>query len=101
MNVCKTCGYKVVSNAMFEKHLKIHDVIPVSMESPTIVENAKPVEKPIVFHASEITLKFTKPVEVYINGKAYLGKEMVVKDMSLASEIVRIAREHYGSSILV
>lgn len=92
MNICNKCGYKVISNAMFEKHMATHVVdLPVR----------PPVDEPVVFHANEITLRFTKPVEVYINGKAYLGKEIIVKDMALASEIVRIAREAYGSSILV
>lgn len=50
---------------------------------------------------SEITLRFRQPVEVYINGIAYTGSVIKVKDMEIATEIVRIAKEAYGWSVIV
>jgi hypothetical protein len=122
MNICDKCGYKVISNKVFEQHLKTHvvDEIPVApvvsetleVEDPVIPEPAeevKPIETPIEQPkadpiqpmSDEITLRFSKSIEVYINGKAYLGKEITVKNMSIAAEIVRIAREAYGAGILI
>jgi hypothetical protein len=96
MNVCPKCGYKVISKAMFERHMTTHeiDVVPVT----PVVEAPKAEEIPV---DDSITIRFTKPVEIYINSKAYLGKEIKVKDMNIASEIVRIAREAYGPTILM
>jgi hypothetical protein len=110
MNVCDKCGYKVISNAMFAKHNATHVIDPVeppvSTGSPTLVETAKPVEvipEVRVEAPTEdgVTMHFSKSIEVYINGIAYVGKDIKVKDMSIASEIVRIAREAYGPEILV
>ena len=102
MNICPKCDYKVISNAMFEKHIKTHeiDVEPVEavkVEEVPEVRGEDPV-KPVT---DEITLHFRKPVEVYINGKAYLGQDIVVPNMSIAAEIVRITREAYGPAMLV
>lgn len=48
----------------------------------------------------EITLKFSKSIEVTINGHKYEGKEIKVKDMNTAAEIVRLAKGAYGWDIL-
>ncbi len=128
MNTCTICGYKVVSNKMFEKHKVSHDVpypdtsIPEVTEAPTsTVEPEKPVDPviepseqplpsepvapventaPVEPVSDEITLRFNKPVEVRINGVLYEGKEIKVKNMSVAGEIVRICRDAYGPNIL-
>lgn len=49
----------------------------------------------------DITLRFKKPVTVQINGIRYEGKEVLVKNMKVAAEIVRLAKNHYGSDILI
>lgn len=96
MNVCDKCGYKVISNAMFEKHKITHvvDAAPVEVKPEIKPEAEVPVDNSIV-------LRFSKSVEVYINGIPYVGKEIKVKNMNVASEIVRIAREAYGPTILL
>ena len=128
MNICDKCGYKVISNKKFEEHKRTHiidvepeksvepivevvepivevPVAPIVQEIPTPPVSEEKVEevKPTNWR-DEIVLKFTKSIEVYINGKAYLGKEIKITEkdggMSTASEIVRIAREAYGSNIL-
>lgn len=130
MNICDKCGYKVISNKVFEQHLKTHvvdmDEVPVvvpvvetlvepiepvapvlPVEPVEEVKEVKPVEvpeskaDPVQSMSDEITLHFSKPIEVYINQKAYLGKEITVSNMSIAAEIVRIARQAYGADILV
>jgi len=103
MNTCDKCGYKVISNAIFERHMKTHaiDVVEPVVEEPKEEAKTEIPEEPIKSVYEEITLKFTKPIEVGINGIWYLGKEVKVRDMNTASEIVRIAREAYGPSILV
>jgi len=68
-------------------------------EPGAVVEEVK--EEPCKPVGDEVTLKFSKPVEVYINGKAYVGQEIIVPNMSLAAEIVRITREAYGPNILI
>lgn len=107
-NVCEQCGYKVVSRKHYENHLKTH-VVEYPKE---VVEEPKgeivqevPVApvvdpEPLKPISDEITIRFIKPVEIQINGIHYDGKEIVVKNMSIASEIVRIAREAYGPTIL-
>lgn len=89
MLVCE-CGKKYVSQAKLDAHLAkgLHPVVPV--EAP--VEEVKPT--------GNITLKFTRPVEISINGKHYDGQEIVAPDLATASELIRIAREAYGSDIL-
>lgn len=58
-----------------------------------------PVEtKPYV--PEPITLHFTVPIEVYINGKGYLGTEVTVENYSVASEVVRLAKNAFGNDIL-
>jgi hypothetical protein len=95
MNVCPTCGYKVISNEMFKRHLATHVVDPVV--EPVTVEVPMP-EVPV---DNDITIRFSKDVEIQINSIHYFGKVIKVKDMSVASEIVRIAREAYGPTILL
>lgn len=97
MNVCDVCGYKIISNARFELHKKTHVV-----NYPDItVEVAQPVPAPErVDPTEDFTINFTKDVEITINGRSYNGREIKVKDMGLASEIVRIARTAYGRDIL-
>ena len=96
MNICDKCDYKVVSNKVFEKHMATHEEEPVEVKEDEVIPEVVE-EKPVT---DDITMRFNKPIEVFINGRAYLGKEIVVKDMALASEIVRIAREAYGPTIL-
>lgn len=120
MNKCPTCEYKVVSNSVFERHLLTHQIDPVKVEEAMIVtppetqlfeipatvvveESITPtpvVPEPVQMVTDEITIRFMKPVEIQINGIHYDGKEVIVKNMSLASEIVRLAREAYGPQIL-
>ena len=99
MNICDTCGYKVISNARFEEHKLGHVNEPVK-EIPVEVIVGDVAQDPIQPVSEDIFLKFIKPVEIRINGIEYFGKEITVKNMSLASEIVRIAREAYGPTIL-
>lgn len=93
MNICPVCSYKVISNKKFEEHKLTH-------EAP--VEEVKEVVEPVVEApvSDVITIRFMKSIEVRINGIPYEGKEIKVKDMQIASEIVRIAREAYGPAIL-
>ena len=104
MNVCDKCGYKVISKTMFERHMATHiiDVPPVGTP-PTEVITAETVPEVRVEAPTEdgVTIHFSKSIEVYINGIPYVGKDIKVKDMSIASEIVRIAREAYGPTILI
>ena len=115
MLICPTCGWKNPRRDFFDKHMLKHTPVPEEMKLPVepvdvpvtepidvpVVETpvVEPVPMPLLSH--DIVLKFTKPVEIYINGHEYLGKEITVKDMSLAAEIVRIARDAYGVGIMV
>lgn len=100
MNVCPTCGYKVISNTMFKRHLELHEVVPT--EEKKAEEQVQPVpEAPVAPVNPEITIHFSKPVEVWINGISYCGKDVTVHSISIASEVVRIAREAYGPTILL
>ncbi len=70
-------------------------------EPPIIVQPPPlptPPPPPVV---NEIVLNFRKPIEVTINGHKYEGKTITLSDMGIACEIVRIAKEAYGYSILV
>lgn len=100
MTICE-CGKKYIAKAHYEKHratvhveAKVEPVVEPKVEP---VVEVKP--EPIIPVSQDITLKFSKPVEVRINGKAYFGKEVVVQDIQLASEIVRLAREAHGDEI--
>lgn len=102
MNYCDKCDYKVISNKMFEAH-KLTHIVEYPEEKKAIVEESpvkEEVKEVIPEQPSGITIKFTKSVEIFINSKAYLGNEITVQDMSVASEIVRLAREAYGPTIL-
>lgn len=48
----------------------------------------------------KIVLHFTEKVEVYINGKPYVGTDVEVPSYQVAAEVIRIAREAYGNSIV-
>lgn len=61
---------------------------------------SKPAKLATTSESKSITLKFTKAIEVTINGILYSGKEIKVTDMETASEIVRIAKDAYGWEIL-
>lgn len=96
MTVCE-CGKKYIAKAHYEKH---RATVHVEAEAKPIVETESEVTfEPITPVSQDIVLKFSKPVDVRINGVAYFGKEVVVKDIQLASEIVRIAREAFGDEI--
>ena len=97
MLMCMKCGKRMIRRDYFERHMKNHEeeVAPEAQVEPEPV-----VSEPVVIPDPKITLRFSKPVEVTINGTRYAGKEIEVKDMNIASEIVRICREAYGSDIL-
>ena len=63
-------------------------------------EAKKLVAEEKVDEKTTITLNFTKPIEVGINGTMYVGKQIEVENMKLAAEIVRIAKNAYGWDIL-
>lgn len=64
-----------------------------------IVPEAPLLETPIITNP-KIVLNFIKNIEVYINGKAYVGASIEVDNMKTGAEIVRIAKEAYGYDIL-
>lgn len=111
MNTCTVCGYKIISNKHFAKHMESHpteEVKPVVSEEAGIpavevISEPAPVvqPEPVAMVTDEITIRFSKPIEVQINGVHYDGIEVKVKDMAIAAEIVRIAREAYGPGILL
>ena len=112
MNKCTFCEYKVVSNSVFERHLLTHQADLKAPEEPVVFTDATVVvveptttevvaPEPVQMVSSEeITIRFKKPVEVYINAVPYVGQEVKIKNMSIAAEIVRITREAYGPDIL-
>lgn len=63
-----------------------------------VAEVTEPVVKEV--KSSKIVLHFNRNVEVFINGKPYIGKDIEVDDMVTASEIVRIAKEAYGWEVM-
>lgn len=76
-------------------------VVP-TVEEPVLEESIAPLEEVIAdTQSSKITLNFRKPIEVFINGKAFIGEKIEVDDMATASEIVRIAKEAYGWEIMI
>lgn len=92
MTICE-CGKKYISKAQYDNHkAKTHPEVKTEVEP-------KIESKPVTYVSQDITLKFSKPVEVRINGKLYMGKDITVEDIQLASEIVRIAREAYGDEV--
>jgi len=102
MNYCDKCDYKVISNKMFEAHKLTHAVEypEVAPEVTEVKVEPTPEPVPVTPVSDEITIRFIKDIEVTINGIHYAGTEIKVKNMSVASEIVRIAREAYGPTIL-
>lgn len=105
MNTCDICGYKIISNARFETHKATHSVQYPDLPPESVVRTEAPVETPAVQAVpDDIKIRFMKPVEITINGKLYAGKELTITPrdggIQTASEIVRIAREAYGPTIL-
>lgn len=91
MTVCPVCDKKYISEKMFEKHKTVHDV---QLAHVSEVEEAEsPKDDKIVLH-------FESKVEVTINGVKYEGAEVEAPNIETASEIVRLARDGYGSHIL-
>lgn len=93
---CKICNKKYVSQGKYETHYsKVH----VSESVAEVVNTeVKEIVKPLVEAVAEtqsnkITLRFKQPIEVFINSKPYVGRVIEVEDISIAAEIVRIARE--------
>lgn len=106
MKICPNCGMKFIRNDYYEKHLNTHPAVETKVEAPvveTAVVSLAPTPAPVTFQASteEVTLNFRKPIEVYINGKPFVGKQITFANITIASEVVRIAREAYGRDILV
>lgn len=100
MNICPVCEKKFIRNDYYEKHLETHPSEEAKQEEvqDAVVEAEEKAETPV--ETDEVLLKFSKPVEVYINGVPYVGKEVKAPNMKIASEVVRIAREAYGRGIL-
>jgi hypothetical protein len=92
MLVC-ICGKKYVSQAKLDAHLEkgVHEVLQEEIKEPVDAPE-KPVEG--------IVLKFKRPIEVGINGVHYDGTEVIAPSLAIAAEIIRIAREAFGSDIL-
>lgn len=100
MKVCEICGAKLVRNDYYEKHMGNHRLGELQAVQAVEPEQIEPVVTPEPPKDQTILLKFKKPVEIIINGKVYSGSEIVAPSMEMASELVRIAREAYGISIL-
>jgi hypothetical protein len=94
---CPTCGKKYISNEVYEKHILTAHVQAVNEVQP-VESVVTPV--PAVESTDEIVLHFTKDPDITINGVHYNGKEIKVKSISLAAELVRLAREAYGPEVL-
>ena len=92
MIACDKCDKKFVRKDFYEIHYKAHDE---PIEAPVEVK----IEIPEV--SNDVVLEFARPVEIYINSVPYLGKRVTAPNMSIASEIVRIAREAYGRDIML
>lgn len=105
MNICSTCGMKFIRNDYYQSHLLTHttEVPPVEPEVKVEPPKEEPahIEEPAPVIEDKIILKFNKAVEITINGKQYYGTSIEAPNISIASEIVRIAREAYGRDILI
>lgn len=107
MGVCDKCGKKIIRPDYFEKHVKSHENALLDQQGKVNEEQSQlppepPVislvgETPVIEPPKKVVLRFSKPIEVYINGVAYLGKEVVAPSLEIATEIVRQA----GSGLLV
>lgn len=96
--ICPLCQKSVKK---LELHQQIsHPEILAQEEAPTEDQDLQPDPVEPVDNTG-IVLNFREPVEIYINGTPYIGKTLKVTGMSLASEIVRIAKEAYGWDILI
>ena len=83
MTVCADCGKKYVSSKMYLDHLETHKAVEPEPVDPSV------------------TIRFSRPVEVRINGVPYFGTEVKAPNIQVASEIIRIAREAYGREVLI
>jgi len=101
---CEICKKRMITADILRRHMiKSHaveevltPVIPIVSEP---VQVAEPVEVPII-DSQKVTLRFSKSVEITINGVQYFGKIVEAPNMEIAAEIVRIAREAYGREVL-
>lgn len=66
---------------------------------PATIPEPKVEQVSVETTTNTIKLKFTKKIDVRINGKLYAGPEVEVDDIKIASEIVRLAKEAYGYEI--
>lgn len=99
-------GEKMKAAREAKKTVSAEETVEAPVESPEVVEPEQAEEVSPVDEAQpepksdKIILHFTKPVEVYINGKPFVGKDVEVPDYSIATEVLRIAREAYGAEIV-
>ncbi len=107
--LCPACGRRMITQEILTSHLaKTHPDFKPTEEPLTEGDTtATPVSEPEATPAPQpqpigenITLRFSQPVEITINGVKYEGQVVEAPNMPIASEIVRIAREAYGRSIL-
>ena len=106
--LCPICSKRMVTQKVYDGHMaKAHP--DASVEKPLVAPVETPVapvtpEVPVYVPpvvTPQITLRFSVAVEITINGHQYFGKEVVAPNMETAAEIVRIAREAYGSQVLL
>jgi hypothetical protein len=97
---CGVCNKRMITQKILVAHMaKSHSdtevrTAPAIVETPVIPVVPEPVK-------TSITLRFKRDIEVGINGHWFRGKEIEVKDMATASEIVRIAKVAYGWDCLL
>jgi hypothetical protein len=119
---------RFIRNDFFQKHLDKHvkeevkeearqiqvgEIVEPAAETSfpaqagVISVDAVPEEPKEVFESvvpfvvsDSVELHFQRPIEIYINGKPYIGKTVKAPTIEIAAEIVRIAREAYGRSIV-
>lgn len=84
---------QIVLTKELQKKAEEVKVEPVKVEAPK-------VELPKVEPQEKITLHFQRAIEVYINNKAYIGREVVVPNYKIAAEVVRIAKQAFGNDII-
>lgn len=65
--------------------------------TPVVEEAPEPPPEPV---KQTVELRFTAPVEVYINGVPYVGQTVIAPDYIVATEIVRNAKNYYGEDII-
>ncbi len=72
-----------------------------TLPQPLTPENTPPPPPYVSPVPEKIKLSFRRPIEIRINSIPYNGLTVEAPNMEIASEIVRIAREAYGSDILI